>query len=93
MQDRVVPERDNSDQNIRPEGSVLQDTDCCLMFLGEKLPNRFPLLLILDPREQLRAQLRDRLGTIERKALIHLAPGEVAGLAALLEDRLHGLFE
>ena len=53
----------------------------------EELPDHALLVLVLDAREQLCAQLSNCFWFIERQLLIHLAAWKVTGLAAGLEDR------
>src|SRR5688572_21460712 len=53
---------------------------------SQKPPNHRLLFVLLDAREELGAELVDGLGTVEGELVVHLAAGEVTGLAALFED-------
>src|ERR1051325_2284640 len=55
--------------------------------LREEVSNQSLLFLVLDAREELRAELRYRLGLVEGKALVHRPALEVAGRAPGLKER------
>ena len=55
----------------------------------EKTPDHVALLLVLDAGEELFAEPDDCRGLVEGKAFVHFPAGEMARLAALLEDRAH----
>src|SRR5947209_5507792 len=80
----IMAQPARSEARMERAATLLRHAIRLRSLLRQERPQNRLLLRVLDAGEHLLPERPDRLGTVERHLLVHLAAREMAGLAALL---------